>query len=445
MSMQTSDSKQQSVHRRGFLKSAAAASSAFALPTIVPARALGLEGTAASERITLGFIGTGGKGRHNMEQFLGFEDCEVVAICDVDSRHLAEAQKMSKRKVGGSDWAETGDFREICQRKDIDAICVSTPDHWHALATVAALNGGKDVYCEKPLANSIVEGRSICNAAKKNNKLVQTGSHERSVNKRRHACELVRNGRIGDLKTIRINLPMGDPHHLDVLKWTHDQPKMEVPKQLNWDMWLGHTPMVDFTEKRCHFWWRFITAHGGGEMTDRGAHVIDLAQLGAGRDDTGPVEYIAKGSKNKSGIFDAFMDYVFINIYDDGLKMIGTTQGPRGVKFEGTEGWIFIHVHDNKVEASDPKLLDSKLAASEISLGRSPGHHRNFADCVRSRMAPMATAEIGHRTASICHLNNIAMTVGRPIQWDPIQEHILNDDEAQSMLEPKMRGSWSLS
>ncbi|MEM7314960.1 MAG: Gfo/Idh/MocA family oxidoreductase, partial [Planctomycetota bacterium] len=423
-----STKKTPSVPRRDFLKTTAAASTAFALPMIVPARALGLEGTAASERVTMGFIGTGGKGRHNMEQFLGFEDCQVVAVCDVDSRHLAEAKKLSDKS---GDWKSTGDFRELCENKDIEAMCVSTPDHWHALATIAALDGGKDVYCEKPLANSVAEGRAMCRAAMRNNKLIQTGSHERSVNKRRHACELVRNGRIGKLHTIRINLPMGDPHHRDVLKWTHDQPAMDIPKELDWDMWLGHTKPVDYTEKRCHFWWRFITAHGGGEMTDRGAHVIDLAQLGAGRDDTGPVEFIAKGSKNTSGIFDAFMDYVFINIYKDGLKMIGSTKGPRGVKFEGTEGWIFIHVHDNKVEASNPAVLESKLAAGDTFLGRSPGHHRNFADCVRSREAPMAHAEIGHRTATVCHLNNIAMTVGRPITWDPVQEKIVGDDEAQ--------------
>jgi predicted dehydrogenase len=338
----------------------------------------------------------------------------------------------------------TVDFRELVGRNDVDTICVSTPDHWHALASVAALDAGKDVYCEKPLANSVYEGRAICRAAARNGRIVQTGSHERSGDGRRHACELVRNGRIGKLHTIRINLPNNDPHHLQVKQWLEPQPDMPVPEELDWDRWLGHTPLVPYTEKRCHFWWRFILSYGGGEMTDRGAHVIDLAQLGAGKDDTGPVEYIAKGSRNPSGLFDAFMDYVFVNIYDDGLKMIGSTAGPRGLKFEGDEGWIFIHVHDQKVEASDPRILESELGEDEIHLGRSPGHHRNFVDCVKLRQEPMATAEIGHRTATICHLNNIAMTLGRAVHWDPVNEVVVGDEEANKMLKPDMRPPWVL-
>jgi predicted dehydrogenase len=298
------------------------------------------------------------------------------------------------------------------------------------------------VYCEKPLANSVGEGRAICRAAARAGRIVQTGSHERSGDGRRAACELVRNGRIGKLHTIRINLPTDDSHHQQVKQWTEPQPEMPVPDYLDWDRWLGHTAAVPYTEKRCHFWWRFILAYGGGEMTDRGAHVIDLAQLGAGKDGTGPVEYIAKGSRNASGLFDAFMDYVFINIYDDGLKMIGSTQGPRGVKFEGDEGWIFIHVHDPKVEASDPRILESTIGSREIHLGRSPGHHRNFLDCIKSREEPLASAEIGHRTGSICHLNNIAMKLGRSIHWDPVNEVAVDDEEANGLLMPAMRAPW---
>jgi hypothetical protein len=179
-------------------------------------------------------------------------------------------------------------------------------------------------------------------------------------------------------------------------------------------------------------------------MTDRGAHVIDLAQLGADKDDTGPVEYIAKGSRNASGLFDAFMDFVFINIYADGLKMIGSTQGPRGLKFEGDEGWIFVRVHEPDVTASDPRILESKIGDDEIQLGRSPGHHRNFIDCVRSRSEPMASTEVGHRSGSICHLNNIAMKLGRPIRWDPVNEVVVDDDEANALLRPEMRAPWTL-
>ncbi|MDG2383656.1 MAG: Gfo/Idh/MocA family oxidoreductase [Pirellulaceae bacterium] len=431
--------------RRSFLKRSAVVASTVGMPSIVPASALGLgPHVAPSNRIALGFIGTGGKGRHNMGQFLGFDDCQVAAVCDVDSGHLQTAKAQIDKRYGNNDCLAVDDFRELASRDDLDAICVSTPDHWHALATIAALNGGKDVYCEKPLANSVAEGRAICRAAALNDRIVQTGSHERSGESRRHACELVRNGRIGKLHTIRINLPTTDAHHLNVKKWLGEQPEGPAPDGLDWQMWLGHTPDVPFTEKRCHFWWRFILAYGGGEMTDRGAHVIDLAQLGAGKDDTGPVECIANGTQNPSGIFDAYMDYVFVNVYDDGLKMIGSTKGPRGVKFEGDEGWIFIHVHDPLVEASDPRILESKIGRRDIQLGRSPGHHRNFIDCMKSRQEPLATAEIGHRTGSICHLNNISMKLGRPIRWDPVNEVIIDDEEANALLAPRMREPWSL-
>ena len=431
--------------RRNFLKTSAWAATTIGLPTIVPASVMGLENKPApSNRIAMGFIGTGGKGQHNMRAFLGFDDCQVTSVCDVDQGRMQTAKAAVDKHYNNGDCRVFNDFRELAALGELDAICVSTPDHWHALASVAALNAGKDVYCEKPLANSVAEGRAICRAAALNDRIVQTGSHERSGAGRRHACELVRNGRIGNLHTIRINLPTTDAHHLDVKKWQQPQPEMPVPEGLDWDMWLGHTPNAAYTEKRCHFWWRFILAYGGGEMTDRGAHVIDLAQLAAGKDHTGPVECIANGTANASGIFDAYMDYVFVNIYDDGLKMIGATKGPRGVKFEGDEGWIFIHVHGQKVEASDPRILESKIGNREIQLGRSPGHHRNFADCVKSREDTMATAEVGHRTGTICHLNNISMKLRRPIQWDPVNEVVINDDEANALLGPQMREPWSI-
>ena len=432
--------KRPAASRRDFLKKSSLAATLFGLPTIIPATALGRDGRLApSERIQMGFIGTGGKGRHNLEQFIGFNDCQVLSVCDVDSKHQDVARDMVNQRYGNEDCKAIHDYRELAADGKLDAICVSTPDHWHAVATVAALEGGKDVYCEKPLSNSVYEGRAICRAAAKNGRIVQTGSHERSGETRRMACELVRNGRIGKLHTIRINLPTSDQHHLQVKQWLEPAPDMPIPESLDWDMWCGHTPLVPYTEKRCHFWWRFILAYGGGEMTDRGAHVIDLAQLGADKDNTGPVEYIARGSRNASGLFDAFMDYVFVNVYADGLKMIGSTSGPRGVKFEGDEGWIFIHVHDPLVEASDPRILESQLQEGEVSLGRSPGHHRNFVDCVRSRQEPMASAEVGHRTATICHLNNIAMKLGRSIQWDPVNEVVIGDEEANALLKPNMR------
>lgn len=432
--------------RRQFLHTATAAGVGFGLASIIPATCLGRDGAvAASNRIVMASIGTGGKGQHNTGVFLGDKDVQVVAVCDVDARHLAAAQKKVNDTYGNTDCKTYKDFREIVARQDIDAVCVSTPDHWHALTSAAAAASGKHVYCEKPLANSIGEGRAICNAVAKGQVVLQTGSHERSGPNARYACELVRNGRIGKLQTLRINLPCDDGHHKTARAFAGFPPAQMIPEGLDWDTWLGHTPKVDYSDKRCHFWWRFILAYGGGEMTDRGAHVIDLGQLGAGFDETGPVEIEAKGVQTKDCLYDAFWDYEFTNTYANGVKLIGSSAGPRGVKFEGSDGWIFIHVHGQKLEASKPELLQEKIAENEIQLGRTTGHHRNFLDAIQGKAPVMAPAEAGHRTASVCHLNNIAMRLGRPLKWDPKAERFLDDEEANGLITPKMRMPWSLA
>jgi predicted dehydrogenase len=430
--------------RRQFLSSAAASAAGLTLPLIVPASALGrADRAAASDRIAIGAIGTGGRGRSLIGAFLREKDVQVVAVCDVDARHRKQAQELVQKKYGTKDCAAYADFRKLLEHKGLDAVIVATPDHWHALAAVAAASAGKDVYCEKPLANSVGEGRAICEAVRKHKRVLQTGSHERSGSNARFACELVRNGHLGKLHTIRINLPCKDKHHLtarEAVKVTYTDP----PEGFDYDFWLGHTPKVPYTEKRCHFWWRFILAYGGGEMTDRGAHVIDLAQLGAGADDTGPVEVEAKGMRGKSDLYDVFWDYTFTNTYANGVKMVGGTDGPRGVKFEGSDGWVFIHVHGGKLEASSPDLLKLKADDFKVKLGRSRGHQRNFLDAVRSREQPVAPAEAGHRTASVCHLNNIAMLLGRKLKWDPKEERFAEDGEANKLLTPRMRPPWKL-
>lgn len=432
--------------RRDFLKRTTAASAAaLSFPYIVPASALGKDGKVApSNRIVMGCVGTGGKGRNNMGTFMSFPDVQVVAVCDADLAHQKAALAAVNKRYGNQDCAGIHDYRELVARKDLDAVSVATPDHWHALASVAAANAGKDIYCEKPLANSIGESRAICDAVEKNNRVLQTGSHERSGGNARYAAELVQNGRIGKLHTLRVNLPCDQGHHNQVRKMKAVPPTMPVPEGFDYDLWLGHTAKAPYHEKRCHFWWRFILAYGGGEMTDRGAHVIDIGQLGAGTDDTGPVEIEAVGGDNHHGLYDAFMDYQFENTYANGLKLIGTTQGPRGVKFEGDDGWIFVNIHGGKLEASSPGLLKEKIGSNEIHLGRSPGHHRNFIDSVKSRKQPVAPAEVGHRTATICHLNNIAMRLKRKLKWDPVKEQFENDDEANAMVMPKMRAPYTL-
>jgi len=433
--------------RRYVLKQAAASSiGVLSVPYIISSSALGKCGAVApSNRIVMGCIGTGGMGQANMGRFMDINEVQMVAACDVDARNLNKARDLVNDKYGNKDCATYSDFRELAARKDLDAIIVATPDHWHALASIAALNAGKDVYCEKPLANSIGESRAICNAAAKNKRVLQTGSHERSGPNARFACELVRNGRIGRLHTIQINLPCTDRHHKEAMAENKKKhPPMPVPEQLDWNFWLGHAPKVPFHERRCHFWWRFILSYGGGEMTDRGAHIIDLAQLGNGTDDTGPVEIIARGSRSETGLYNVFWDYEFECAYAKGVKLVGSSRGPRGLKFIGTDGSIFIHVHGARLVADPASLLEEKIGEDEIRLGRTSSHRQNFIDAVKSRHQPMAHAEIGHRTASICHLINIAMLTGRKILWDPAEEKIVNDPEANNLLTAEMRPPWHL-
>jgi len=425
--------------RREFLSRSAALAAA---PLFVPATALGRDGkAAASERIVIGVIGTGGQGRGLTNNFAGQKDVEVVAVCDVDSRHLAQAEQLVTKRTRRKP-ATYKDFRDLIAHKGLNAVIVATPDHWHALATIAACKAGLDVYCEKPLANSIAEGRAIVKAAQEHKRIVQTGSHERSGANARRACEIVRNEKIGKLKTIRINLPCNDGHHVNARKMGKGKPQTP-PKELDYDFWLGHTRSVPYIPERVHFNWRWVLAYGGGEMTDRGAHVIDLGQLGAGFDATGPVEVEARGIREKDCLYDVFWDYSFTNTYANGVKLIGSTAGPRGVKFEGEDGWIFIHVHGARLEASSPDLLKLKDDHFKVKLGRTSSHARNFLDCIRSRNQPFASAEIGHRTASVCHLNNIAMAVGRKLKWDPAKERF-DDDEANKLIAPPMRPPWKL-
>ena len=451
--------------RRELVKAGAVAAVGF--PYIVRSSSLGLAGTVApSNRITMGCIGVGGQGTHNMLRLAQLPEVQVVAVCDVEREStnyyggggygLDPAQKRveehysKNRPEGWKGCDKYKDFRELLARRDIDAVTVCTPDHWHAIISVAAANAGKHIYCEKPLANSVAEGRAIVEAVTRNKRVLQTGSHERSGHNARFACELVRNGRIGNLKTIEINLPDDDPHHKQVRQMQHEALAEEpVPGTLDWDFWLGPAERVPYNAKRCHFFWRFILAHGAGEMSDRGAHVIDLAQLGNGTDDTGPIEIMAEGKREPGpGPFDVFWDYKFEFQYASGVRMVGGAKGPRGLKFVGDEGWIFIHVHGARLEASTPSLLEGDPAKErddlKVRLGRSAGHHQNFIDGIKGRAEVVAPAEVGHRTGSICHLANIAMATGETLKWDPKAEKITNSEAANRMLRPKMREPWTI-
>jgi len=433
-------SKERGISRRNFLRGAAAGA---AFPYIIPSSALGADGhVAPSNRIVMASIGTGGQGRHDTRALMSLPDVQYVAVCDVDAGHRAEAQRMvegfyrdKKEGTGFKGCEAYHDFREVIARTDIDAVMIAPPDHWHPVISVAAARAGKDIYCEKPLANSIPEGRAVVDAVRRYQRVFQTGSHERSRDNARYACELVRNGRIGKLHTIRVNMPVD---HGPVENF----PEMPIPKGFDYNMWLGPAPFEPYTEKRCHFSFRYILDYSGGEMTDRGAHIIDLGQLGNNTDHTGPISVEGDGWFPEDGLFDTAMSYKFQFEYANGVRLVGESIGPRGIKFEGTEGWIFIFIHGGDLRAEPASLLKEVIGPNEEHLGRSRGHHADFIDCVKSRGEPKAPVEVGHHTACMCHLANIAMKLGRKLKWDPEKEQFVNDDEANRMLLPSMRSPW---
>jgi len=437
--------KNEEISRRDFINSAAAAIGAISFPYIVPSLALGLTGTVTpSNRIVMGCIGMGGQGTYNMSSFLENANVRISAVCDIEASHRNSARDIVNKKYDNRDCATYNDFRELISRKDIDVVVICTPDHWHGLISVAAAKAGKDIYCEKPLANTISEGRAICEAVCRYGRVLQTGSHERSNDSARFACELVRNGRIGKLNTIRVNMPNTDPHHAIIIDNSSAMPVMPIPEGFDYNMWLGPTPWAPYTKMRCHFWWRFILDYGGGEMTDRGAHIIDLAQLGNDTDNTGPIEIIGRGKAPPDGLYNTFMEYEFECRYDNGVRLIGASKEPRGLKFEGTDGWVFIHIHGGRLEAEPRSLLKESIGPNEIHIGRSPGHHQDFIDAVGTRRQPIAPAEVGHRTATICHLVNIAMLTQQKLKWDPENEQIINNPSANRMLTRPMRSPWHL-
>ncbi len=444
--------------RRKFLKNLIQSAPILAAPSIVPASVFGKN--APGNRITMGCIGLGGQGTFNLRAFLHQPDVQMVALCDVNAgsddydmlyqfsgttaglkpalervqTHYAE--KSPNGNFTGCDTYH--DFRELLQRRDIDAVTVCTPDHWHGLTSIAAVKAGKDVYCEKPLTNTIAEGQALADAVKRYNRVLQCGSHERSNHTVRYTTELIRNGRIGKLRSIRVNMPADNQLAID------PQPVMPVPPGLDYDFWLGPTPWKPYTKKRTHFWWRYQLEYGGGEMTDRGAHILDLAQLVMDMDDSGPVKISGTGKAPENGLFNTFYDYTYKLVYADGVELTGSTEGPRGIKFEGEDGWIFIHIHGGRLEAEPASLLREIIGPDEVHVGRSPGHQRNFVDCIKSRRDPMATAEIGHRTGTICHLLNIAMLTGKTLEWEPVTERITNDSQLDKMKRRPVRSPWRL-
>jgi predicted dehydrogenase len=431
--------------RRLLLKSAVAAAAA---PYVITSSALGQGRPSPSDRIAIANIGTGGQGGGHVRGLAQDADVQIVGICDTDrgrrQGNLNFVQgEYAKKAPGGSfeGVKEHTDFREVLDRKDVDAVLIAAPDHWHGLMSVMAAKAGKDIYCEKPMASTIGDGRASADAVKRYGRIFQTGSQERS-GQARFACELVRNGRIGKLHTIRTYLPM-EAH---CLAPQGDASPMPVPDGFDYNMWLGPAPWAPYTQKRCHFNFRWILDYSDGELTDRGAHVNDIALWGAGPLLTGPVTIEARDAVfRKDTLWDVPIGFHLEYTYASGLKIICEASGQRGIRFEGTKGWIFVAIHGGQLTADPPDVLKSVIGPNEIHLHKSRGgHRRDWLDAVKTRGPTVAPAEEGHRTASFCHLGIITLVCGRKLVWDPVKEQFLNDDAANSMVHRPMRSPWHL-
>ncbi|KPJ65791.1 MAG: oxidoreductase [Coxiella sp. DG_40] len=436
--------------RRGFLKktAAAAAGAVFGVPYVINSSVLGAE--APSNRITIGCIGVGRMGLEDMQEIMAFGQAQVVAVCDVDAKRLKYAQQLVEKHYNQKypsgtykGCAAYRDFRDLIARSDIDAVSIVTPDHWHALPAIAAAKSGKDIYLEKPLTLTIKEGRLLSDTVRRYGRVFQVGSQQRSDSSFRFACELVRNGRIGKLHTVKIGLPE-DPA-------TGPRPPMPVPENLDYDMWLGPAPWAPYTEERVHPQndysrpgWLRISDYGSGMITGWGSHHNDIAQWGMGTEYTGPVEIEGQTEYPRDGLWDVHGPFRIEYNYADGVKVIcaDNIKNQQGVVFEGTEGWVY--VKRGYIDAHPKSLLSSTIKSNEIHLYKSNDHKANFLDCIKSRAETVAPVEIGHRSNTICLLGAIAMRLGRKLKWSPERECFINDDEANRMLAKPMRSPWHL-
>lgn len=419
--------------RREFIKKTASTSlGLLTVPTIIPASVNG-----ANDRVNIGMIGTGTHGiRWNLRNYLALDDCRVVAICDVDKLMMQEAKSVINEKYNDKHVSLFDDFRDMLERKDIDAIQISTPDHWHVYMSIAALKAGKHVCCEKPTL-TIEQGRILVNEINKQDKLFQTSMEDRWLEPYFRMAKLVREGRIGQLKKMRVGLP-GDNN----IRFSTDQTTQEPPEHFNYDMWLGPAPAAPYSPARCHFNFRWNFDYSAGSIADWGAHLIDTAQLCNFSETSGPVSVEGTGVQPKEGIFNTFEKYRLNYVYENGVEMEVHGFSPE-IYCEGTDGWLQVKGWNKTLEASKAELLEMP-DGEETSAAGHLNEHDNFLKCIKNGGTPSHPAEDMHRTATVAHIGNAAMLLKRKLQWDPQNEEFINDEDANMMRSKAERDPWTL-
>jgi predicted dehydrogenase len=400
---------------------------------------------APNDRIQVGGIGVSSYGLSLLLTAQSTAGTQVMAVCDVDARHRAAAAT----RLGGA-CAQYDDYRKLLDRRDLDAVIIATPDHWHALPSIHAMQVGKDVYCEKPLGLTVAEGRAMVNTTRRVNRVFQTGSQYRSDPRFRLACELVRNGRLGPIQTVETwvgSNPRGGPFT-----------PMPVPEGLDWDFWLGQAPRVDYVKQRCHYDFRWWYEYSGGTLTDLGSHYNDLAQWALGYDGTGPIDIEAQGDEpsREPNSFNCPPNFRITYTYAEGPRLVCTSQGPEnagaaqggggrlgGIRFHGQRGqWL--QVYRGRIEASEKQLVEEPLGRDAVRLPASTSHMANFLQSIRTRGRPISDVEVGHHSATVCHVGNIALRLRRRLRWDPKSEQFVGEPDANRLLHREMRRPWKL-
>lgn len=431
------------IDRREFLKrSGFFAAGAFTFPTLVASSALAEDGKAApSDRITMAVIGVGGRGTDNMRSFLSHSDARVVAVCDVQLKLRQRAKAIVDQHYGDKACAAYNDFREILARKDIDSVVVTTPDHWHGLIAVGAARAGKDLYCEKPLGVSVFEGQAIRDAVRKHNRVLQTGTQQRSDRKFRVACELARNGYLGKIHTVNVGAP--GPEY----KRTYDKPTTEepIPPGVDYDMYVGPSPMKPYNEGRLA-WpdWYLIWDYCAGFIVNWGVHHLDIANWGCPAVSSEPCEFAFKGSYRNDGLTDNINDWRGEFQYASGLRMTYSDTGnPNkiGCQFVGDKGSVY--VDRAGIWAEPASLLKTEIKPDE-HLYVSDDHYGDFLKCVRSRQDPVSPVEAGHKASYLGLIAETAVRLKRKLKWDPVKEEFPGDDEANALKKREYRKPWAL-